>query len=215
MGGETAQTLDRGIRVLYLLGDQPGGLTVAELAGHLDVARSIAYRLIATLERRGLVSRGGDSRYRLGLGILAISRSPQALLRHAVRPVLRELAQVSASTSYLAVAEGDDALTVAVAEPIRVPVHVAVAVGQRVPMGSSAAGMAIIRSREDPSPGAMPDPIRVQVAPGSPVLSVATAVYGAPGLEAAIGILSIPPAGSADTYRSVAEAARQLTQCFG
>jgi len=68
MTGETSQTLDRGIRVLRELAETPSGLSVTELAGRLQVNRTVMYRLLATLEQHALVRRDADGRARLGLG---------------------------------------------------------------------------------------------------------------------------------------------------
>ncbi len=42
--GETAQTLDRGLRLLHLVADAPGGLTVTEAANRLGIGRAAVYR---------------------------------------------------------------------------------------------------------------------------------------------------------------------------
>ena len=57
-----SQTLSRGIRILEVLADAPGPLTTDEVAGALGVHRSIAYRLVRTLEDHGLVLRDSASR---------------------------------------------------------------------------------------------------------------------------------------------------------
>ena len=71
VGGETSQTLDRGLTVLQLLGsrEDTDGMTVTELASALGVGRSIVYRLVATLEVKDFVTRREDGRIRLGPGI--------------------------------------------------------------------------------------------------------------------------------------------------
>jgi DNA-binding IclR family transcriptional regulator len=76
VGGETSQTLDRGLTVLLLLGsrEQPDGMTVTELAAALGVGRPIVYRLVATLEVREFVSRREDGRIRLGPGITRLAQ---------------------------------------------------------------------------------------------------------------------------------------------
>src|SRR5215475_11270579 len=93
MSQETSQTLDRGIRILRLLANSPGSLTVAELAGALEVNRSVVYRLVATLEQHSLVRRSDDGRVRLGLGLLPLSQRVAPFLRDTALPVLRRLAE--------------------------------------------------------------------------------------------------------------------------
>ena len=54
---ETAQTLDRGLRLLTLVAESPGGLTVTEAAAALGVGRAVVYRLVTTLTAHALVRR--------------------------------------------------------------------------------------------------------------------------------------------------------------
>ena len=49
MATETAQTLDRGLRVLTILAATPGGLTVTEISTRLEINRTVVYRLVSTL----------------------------------------------------------------------------------------------------------------------------------------------------------------------
>ena len=81
MAAETSQTLDRGLRVLGLLAEAPGGLTVSELAAGLGVSRTVVYRLLATLEQHLLVRRDDEGRARLGFGVVRLAGRVQPLLR--------------------------------------------------------------------------------------------------------------------------------------
>ena len=57
-----SQTLSRGIRILEVLADARGPLSIDETARRLGVHRSVAYRLVRTLESHGLVTRDGAGR---------------------------------------------------------------------------------------------------------------------------------------------------------
>ena len=90
---ETSQTLDRGLRVLDVLAGVPAGLTVTELAGRLDVNRTVVYRLVSTLEQHALVRRDARGRLHVGLGVLHLASGVQPVLRDLAMPVLRGLAE--------------------------------------------------------------------------------------------------------------------------
>jgi DNA-binding IclR family transcriptional regulator len=45
---ETAQTLDRGLRLLHLVADATNGVTVTEAAARLGVGRAVVNRLVGT-----------------------------------------------------------------------------------------------------------------------------------------------------------------------
>ena len=57
-----SQTLDRGLRALEMVAAAPEGMTVQQVAERLDVHRTIAHRLLATLAAHHLIARGPDNR---------------------------------------------------------------------------------------------------------------------------------------------------------
>ena len=111
-----SQTLDRGIRALVMVAAAPGGMTVQEVADRLEVHRTIAHRLLATLADHHLISRGPDNRFRAGGGLTAGQRSAEPL-RDTALPIMRELADELESTVVLLVREGEEVVGIAVASP--------------------------------------------------------------------------------------------------
>lgn len=145
-GGETSQTLDRGLTVLSLLANSPDGLTVAELADGLSAARAIVYRLLRTLEAHNLVSRIGV-RYVLGFGIAELAGRLRPRLQATVLPLLRRLSEVTGSTALLSIADGDQALILMAEEPRHSTFHLALREGSRHPLTVGADGLAILSGR--------------------------------------------------------------------
>jgi DNA-binding IclR family transcriptional regulator len=143
MPAETSQTLDRGLRVLSLLAQARDGLSVNDLAASLGVSRTVVYRLLTTLEAHDLVRRDAEGRARLGFGVARLAGRVHPLLRRAALPVLRRLADDVGATAHLTIAEGEEAVAVAVVEPSRTDYHVAYREGARHPLGRGAAGRAI------------------------------------------------------------------------
>lgn len=189
---ETVQTLDRGLQVLLELGrpGAVGGLTVSELARRLAVARPVVYRLVATLEARGFVSRGEDGRYRLGLGVARLHYALRPVLVEVARPVLQELADQAGATAHLTIAEGEHAVALLVIEPTWTDLHVAYRVGSRHPLERGAAGRAILEGREHGGPGgATTTTGELQLG----AHGVAAAVPEVPGLEASVGVVTMGP----------------------
>lgn len=149
MSAERSKTLDRGLRLLELLA-QPNrgdGLTISELATGLAAGRPVVYRLVATLEDHGLVSRAG-SRVRLGIGLHRLAGAVVPALHERVRPILRTLAEATGATAHLTVVEGDEAVALVVVEPTWPDYHVSYREGVRHALERGAAGRAILAARE-------------------------------------------------------------------
>lgn len=210
MAAETSQTLDRGVRVLEEVADSSEGLTITELSQRLGIGRTVVYRLVVTLEQHALIRRGADGRCRLGLGILAMGRQLQPVVRDAAFPALRLLADAVSCTAYLALVDGSESVAALVAEPSRSDMHVTYRVGSRSPLESAAAGRAILAAR---TAGSRPlDPPWVvaseDVSPG--VFGLAVPVVSVPGLEASVGVVSFRGIDETDVGPRVARAAGDI-----
>ena len=150
-----AQTLARGLRALQLVASSPDGATIQGIAEALDVHRSIASRLLATLADFKLVIRSADGHYRVGSGLAALASGIHATLRVAAEPVLRELAEQLGATVSLLIAEGDEAVALSVVSPARAQYHLAFNTAGRHPLGVAAGGVAL-RAAMPPSPAEEP-----------------------------------------------------------
>jgi DNA-binding IclR family transcriptional regulator len=156
-----SQTLDRGIRLLVAIAEAGAPLDLNQLAEGLDVHRSIAYRLVRTLEDHGLVHLLADGRYEPGLGLAALGAGVRRPLQSAAMPELTRLAAAAGATAFLAVRQGDDVVTVASVEPPNVAAHVAYRPGTRHPVDRGAPGLAIL-SGEPKKPGERPEVARAR-----------------------------------------------------
>jgi DNA-binding IclR family transcriptional regulator len=211
MPAETSQTLDRGLRVLAVLASHPNGLTVTELSASVGVNRTVVYRLVTTLEQHGLARRDSAGRLHIGLGVLALARGLQPVLREVANPVLRSLAEDLGATAHLTLVDSGEALAIVVVEPTWTDYHVAYRVGARHPLDQGAAGRAILLGREIASGADVPDRF-VQTAgelqPGA--RGVASPVLGVEGLEASVGIVTLGDLDPATAGPRVAAAAAEV-----
>lgn len=215
MPAETSQTLDRGLRVLTVLAGAPGGLTVTELAGRLEVNRTVVYRLVSTLEQHALVRRDARSRLHVGLGVLHLASAVQPALRDVSVPVLRRLADEVGCTAHLTVADGDEALALAVVEPSWTDFHVSYRVGARHPLVQGAAGKAILAGRNGAGPtvgGRSGHGYVVttgELQPGA--RGIAAPVRGMDGFEASVGVVTLGDLDPDRVGASVLTAAEDLS----
>jgi DNA-binding IclR family transcriptional regulator len=184
VAAETSQTLDRGLRVLDRVASVPDGCTVTELAADLGVGRTVVYRLLTTLEAHQLVRRDRNGRVWLGAGALRLAGRVVPLLREAALPALRSLAEDVGATAHLTVADGGEALAVAVVEPTWTDFHVAYRVGSRHPLDRGAAGRALLVAR---SGGTGPVVTHGELQPGA--TGIAVPVQGLVSVQASVGVV--------------------------
>nr|MDT0663281.1 helix-turn-helix domain-containing protein [Micromonospora sp. DSM 115978] len=204
--GETAQTLDRGLRLLHLVADAPGGLTVTEAAARLGVGRAVVYRLVGALTAHGMVRRDSGGRLRLGVGVWQLARRAQPLLAEGAVPTLRQLAERAGATAHLTVVEGGEGVALAVVEPSWTAFHVAYRAGSRHPLDRGAAGRAILAGRAgDAGPVATAGELQAGA------YGVAAPVLGVAGLEASVGVVALGPLGDPEVADHVLAAAAALS----
>lgn len=207
---ETAQTLDRGLRLLHLVVESPAtGVTVTEAAQRLGVGRAAVYRLAGTLAQHGLIRRDAAGRLRLGAAVFHLARRVQPLLADAALPALRGLAEDVGATAHLTVAEGGEAVALLVVEPSWTQFHVAYRTGSRHPLDRGAAGRAILAARTG---GAVVVVSEGELQPGAH--GVAVAVTGVEGLEASVGVVALAPLDVAAVGPRVSSAAAAVASAL-
>jgi len=116
LDGNAVRSVDRAASLLIALGEAEGEAGVTELARRLGLHKSTASRLLATLQKRGLVEQDDDSgKYRLGLEVVRLGGHAEETLdlRSIAMPQLEGLARLVKETTTLEVLEDDAALVVA------------------------------------------------------------------------------------------------------
>jgi DNA-binding IclR family transcriptional regulator len=187
MSAETSQTLDRGLRALEVLAAAHAGMTVTELAGRLSVNRTVVYRLVTTLEQHSLIHKDGRGRLHVGVGVLPLAAAVRPVLRDVAAPVLRELAEELGCTAHLSVADGGEAVALAVAEPSWTDFHISYRVGTRHLLGEGSPGKAILLGRSSRADSAAYVMTSGELQPGA--RGWAAPILGLEGLEASVGII--------------------------
>lgn len=220
VAGPSAQTLDRGLKLVHLLAAEPDGLTVTELAARLDVHRAIVYRLLGTLAQHRFVTRGSDGRHRLWTGLVEVARGVIPNWRAVAVPELQALADDLAATATLHVASEDAVVALLVVEPRSTPIYVAYQPGLRHPIAESASGTAILAGR--PAVAGEPTVVtearrqghatsRGELSPGAIVAAAPIVVEG--WADASVGAVSFGEFDASAVSR-VIQAARTIASSF-
>jgi IclR family transcriptional regulator, acetate operon repressor len=116
LDGNAVRSVDRAAALLLALGDSQGEAGVTELARRLGLHKSTASRLLATLQKRGLVEQDDETgKYRLGLVVIRLAeRAERTLdLGALAMPELERLARLTRETTGIGVLDGDLLMTVA------------------------------------------------------------------------------------------------------
>jgi DNA-binding IclR family transcriptional regulator len=147
------QSVQRATRLLKAFDNGPAELGVMELSRRVDLHKSTVSRLLATLEREGLVERVPDTeKYRLGFMLVRLAGQVTHFgdLRAAARPTLAELAERSLETVHLAVLDGDEVVNI---EQLAGPhlVREANWVGRRTPLNCVANGKVLLAFQPAPT----------------------------------------------------------------
>ncbi len=145
-GAPGSQTLARGLAALQLVASSRTGLTVQQVADHIGVHRTIAYRLLTTLAQFRLLAKGEDGRYRSASGLAVLGASFDNNVRQLSMPILRALADDLGTTVSLLVAEGDQQVAIAVVVPSHLSYQLSFHEGSRYPLDRGAAGIALLAS---------------------------------------------------------------------
>jgi DNA-binding IclR family transcriptional regulator len=139
------QSVDRALRILEILA-RSGESGVTEIAAALEVHKSTAFRLVATLEQHGLVEQmEGRGKYRLGVGLLRLAGATSARLDvvQEARPLCKQLASATGETVNLATLSGHSALYLdQVAGPSALQPHNWV--GQHIPLHATSNGKVLM-----------------------------------------------------------------------
>jgi len=139
------RSVGKAAQVLRHLGEA-GTLGVTELSRRIRVHKSTVSRLLATLERHGLVARNPQSD-KFGLGLALISLAGAALqridLRTVARGPLERLAEQTRETVNLAILDGDQVVNI---DKIASPHYIRDIgwIGRRSPLHCTATGKALV-----------------------------------------------------------------------
>jgi DNA-binding IclR family transcriptional regulator len=210
-------TLERGLRVLQVLGEHPEGMTVSGLAEALGTHRAGIYRLLGPHLAERLIRRR-DDRYFLGAGLVELASRVQPRLQEVAGPLLQALADELTATAALTVRDGEDAAVVLdVRSPRHADMHITYRPGLRHSVSIAASGIAILAGAP-PRPSERPEVTdargRGWARSTGELLQGATGVAAATAADAAVSAVWIGERDEAAMARAVIATARALTDAL-
>jgi DNA-binding IclR family transcriptional regulator len=206
-GAPQSQTLSRGIRALEILAESPRGMSIAEIAAALGVHRSIAYRILRTLENHALVARDPAGNFHIGPGMASLARGMARNLQSAAMPELSVLAESLQMTAFIAVRDRRECVTLVAVEPPHGEGTLVQRPGSRHSFSAGAPGIAIQSAFSEEewarlAPGEPYRPEARQAARCGYALSHDEVIPGVSSVGAAIRVPGQLPAALAVVYLS-------------
>jgi DNA-binding IclR family transcriptional regulator len=144
-GAYSVQAVVKAFDLLEALAAEDTSLTVPVLAKKLELSRNKAFRLLATLEDKGLTERDeATGTYRLGLCAFEMAQHilKGANLIRLAHPVMEELARKHDEAMYITVMNNDEVLFLDMVDSFQ-QIKTTPLVGRRFPFFTNAAGKAI------------------------------------------------------------------------
>lgn len=141
----TVQCVEKALDLLDALADESNDMSVSQLATRLRLSRNKVFRLLVTLESRGLVERDElTGNYRIGLSSVELAQKVLQsvnLIKHA-RPIMEKLARKHEEAIYMTVLKGDEVMFLDMVDSDQ-QIKAAPLTGKRFPFFTNAAGKAI------------------------------------------------------------------------
>lgn len=147
----SAPALEKGIDVIELLGSEPFGLTVTEIAQRLGRSISELFRVVVVLNRRGWLHKDTASdRYRVTYKVLELAHraTPAQELTHIAAPLMHELAAATSQSCHLVVVNGGRGLIIARQESPG-PAGFALRLGTDIDLDTSCSGHILLAFMSD------------------------------------------------------------------
>lgn len=142
----TINSLDRGLRILLILGQNAAPLGLNEVSRRLEIDKSTTHRIMSTLCGQGFVEQDPESRkYLLGLRVIEVAalKLRTINLLKVARPPIQTLVSQSRETVHVAV-QSDGEVMYLDSEQYAGVITVNTTIGGRAPMHSSAVGKALL-----------------------------------------------------------------------
>lgn len=143
------ESLDRGLRVFALFGQDVRPMTLSDLAKAADLPRATARRILFTLERAGYVTSDGKL-FTLTSRVLTLAASylSSNQVVAVLQPVLDLVSSAAQEISSLAILDGHDVVFIARGSPARV-FSAGIDIGYRLPAYCTSVGRAMLGQLSD------------------------------------------------------------------
>ena len=137
--------LHKTLDILEAIGESRSGLSLADLARALGLPKPTAYRIMATLEGRGCVSRNAAGHFQMTRKLFDLrpSDTDEQVLLNAAQPVMQRLVESSRETVNLGVIDAGEVVVISTVESPQ-SIRMTSKVGNRRYLHSTALGKVLL-----------------------------------------------------------------------
>jgi DNA-binding IclR family transcriptional regulator len=147
----SAPALEKGIEIIELLADVPGGLTISEIAVRLNRSMNEVFRIIVVMEAQGWLSKDMETyRYSVTYHLLelALRATPAQSLSAVAAPIMEKLSIDTNQSCHLVVRAGARGLIIQRQENASLQGGFAVRAGANVDLSQSCSGHVLLAFAE-------------------------------------------------------------------
>src|SRR5271170_753849 len=142
--GQSVQVIARAARVLRTLEGEPTGLSLAQIAQRVNLARSTVQRIVDALRaEQFVIAASPTAGVRLGPALIRLAASASVDFDHITRPIIAELSKAVGETVDLSVLKGSSAVFTDQIQG-RHRLRAVSAVGESFPLHCTANGKALL-----------------------------------------------------------------------
>jgi IclR family pca regulon transcriptional regulator len=143
-GAEYIESLDRGLRVVKLLGADRRPLTLSDVAKAADLPRATARRILQTLVRAGYVE-GDGKLFALTPRVLSLASAylSSNQIVAVMQPMMDRVSDETKEVCSMAILDGEQAVFIARSSPARV-FSAGIDIGYRLPAFCTSVGRALL-----------------------------------------------------------------------
>ncbi len=142
------QVITRAAKILNVLGEQPNGMSLGEIAQAVGLPRSTVQRIVAALDSVQMIRIQGAGGVRLGPALLRLVSAVHTDVVEIARPVLQALSDATGETVSLARASGTQLAIVHYVVAAR-ELRVVPRIGLNLPLYSTSGGRALLALESD------------------------------------------------------------------
>jgi DNA-binding IclR family transcriptional regulator len=139
-------TAERALDILMMFSDERTTVSASEVAAHLDVARSTAYRYVQSLVSARFLEDGSAGGFQLGPRILELAHIARRSggLAEVARPIMRQLADSTGETVLLTRLTGHTVFCVERADSVQRVMRVSYEPGETLPINAGASAYVLL-----------------------------------------------------------------------